>query len=301
MADNGVEQRPSETAYFAALRRAIANKEFDNQSLGPDHLAQYFLPPLTRFLLRFMSIRVRVKNRLDEFLPGLYEYMIARTAFFDGVFLDALQNEAPQIVLLGAGYDTRAYRFAKLNTGSKVIELDIASTQNIKKKFLNKARIDIPEEVYLMPIDFNKESLGDVLGKAGYRNDQKTLFIWEGVSYYLKPDSVDATLAFVSQSSHPDSVIAFDYVISISDENVNDYYGVKEFLNTMGEQHAEEQLVFAIDEGAAGSFLASMGLNLVDHLDNEQIEKTFLLNEDGAIIGPITGHFRFVTATPRVG
>jgi len=119
--------------------------------------------------------------------------MIARTAYFDSLFVDALKNNFPQIVLLGAGYDTRAYRFANLNKGTQISELNIAPTQNRKKGCLKKARIDIPQSVKLVPIDFNNESLKDVLEKTGYQSQGKTLFIWEGVSYYLDAESVDST------------------------------------------------------------------------------------------------------------
>ncbi|GAG49482.1 unnamed protein product, partial [marine sediment metagenome] len=146
-------------------------------------------------------IRVNVKNKSNKLTPGMYEYMLARTAFFDNVFMGALNKNVPQIVLLGAGYDTRSYRFAKLNSTTKIFELDIATTQNRKKKCLKKTQIDFPKHVTLVPIDFNKESLKNVLEKAGYENNEKTLFIWEGVSYYLEPDSVDATLEFVKNSS----------------------------------------------------------------------------------------------------
>jgi len=96
-----------------------------------------------------------------------------------------------------------------------------------------KARIDIPKQVTLVPTDFNKESLRSVLENAGYENNEKTLFLWEGISYYLESESVDATLKFVKYSLHSDSVIAFDYVISISKENMNNYYGVKKLLNQL--------------------------------------------------------------------
>ncbi len=128
--------------------------------------------------------------------------MIARTAFFDNIFLDALNNKTPQIVFLGAGYDTRAYRFANSNQGTKIFELDAPPTQDRKKKCIKKARIDIPGHVTFVPINFNQESLKDVLDKAGYDHTQKTLFIWEGVSYYLETESVDRTLEFVSRDSH---------------------------------------------------------------------------------------------------
>ena len=299
MTDKGVQQKPSETALFAALRRTLAHKEFGDEKFGPDHLAEYFLPPHFRFFLRFKKIQANTKEKLNEALPGLTEYMIARTAYFDGLFVDALEKEFPQIVLMGAGYDTRAYRFAELNRGTKIFELDIAPTQNQKKTYLKKARIDIPQIVKLVPIDFNQESLGDVLDKAGFDNQEKTLFIWEGVTYYLDAESVDATLEFVSGSSHPKSVIAFDYTLSLSEENLSDYYGAKEFAQTMREHHAAEELTFSIREGEIESFLERRNLKMLDHLEVEEIEKKFLTMENGTLIGQITGHFQFVSASSK--
>ena len=299
MNDKGVQQKPSETALFAALRRTLANKEFGDEKFGPDYLAEKFLPPQFRFFLRFKKIQANTKEKLNEALPGLTEYMIARTAYFDGLFVDALENEFPQIVLMGAGYDTRAYRFAKLNRGTKIFELDIAPTQNQKKIYLKKARIEIPENVKLVPIDFNQESLGDVLEKAGFNFQKKTLFIWEGITYYLDAESVDATLNFVSKSSHPDSMIAFDYTVSLSEDNLSNYYGAKEFAQTMREHHAAEELTFSIREGEIESFLEGRNLKMTGHLDNQEIEKKFLTMDDGTLIGRTTGHFRFVSASPN--
>jgi len=261
-------------------------------------LAEYFLPSHFRLFIKFKKIRVKVKNKDKKFTPGMYEYMLARTAFFDNVFVDALNKNVPQIVLLGAGYDTRAYRFAALNNTTRIIELDIATTQNRKEKCLKKAQIDIPEHVKLVPIDFDKESLKNVLEKAGYENNEKTLFLWEGVSYYLDPGSVDATLEFVNHSSHNESLIAFDYAISISEENTNHYYGVKEVSQTWRKYRSNELFRFAIDEGKTESYFEQRGLRIVDHLDNREIEKAFLLNENGSLIGQINGLFRFVSASP---
>ena len=298
MPNQGVEAKPSETAMFAALRRAIANKEYDNENFGPDHLAEYFLPPHFRFFIKFHKIRENTKAKFNEFLPGLNEYMIARTVWGDDLFVDALRKEYPQIVLLGAGYDSRAYRFAEFNQATKVFELDIAPTQNRKKKALKKAKINLLERVTLAPINFNTESLKDVLEKAGYDSDKKTLFFWEGVSYYLEADSVDATLGFVRDFSHPESLLAFDYVVPLTDENA-DAFGVAGFFETMKKEHGDEALLFAIDEGIAESFLADRGLKMIDHLDNEEIEKKFLTDENGSLIGSMTAHFRFVSASPK--
>ncbi|MCP4667562.1 MAG: class I SAM-dependent methyltransferase, partial [Deltaproteobacteria bacterium] len=83
MPKKSVEKRHSETAIFAALYRAVANKEFTNEGIAPDRLAEYFLPPHFRFFIQSKKIRIRVKKKSDKYTPGMYEYMLARTAFFD--------------------------------------------------------------------------------------------------------------------------------------------------------------------------------------------------------------------------
>jgi len=298
MAKTGVEQTPSDTAMFAALRRAIANKDYKNAKLGPDHLAEYFLPTYFRFFLKIKPIRANARRRLDTYFPGLTEYMIARTAYFDRLFVEALDSETPQIVLLGAGYDTRAYRFARSNRRTRIYELDVPTTQARKIECLRKARLDIPDQVRFVPINFNQESLAETLAKAGCRSDLKTLFIWEGVTYYLEQEAVEATLEFISQVAQPGSAIAFDYTVSLSEGNKGRYYGAEEFAQTMKAYHANEALLFSIHEGEIEKYLLQRGLRMLNHLDNEEIESTFLQAADGSSIGKNTGHFRFVLAAP---
>ena len=204
----------------------------------------------------------------------------------------------PQIVVLGAGYDTRAYRYAELNQGTKIFELDIGPTQDRKLQCLKKARIAIPGAVSLVPINFNKESLQVVLEGAGYDAGRKTLFLWEGVTYYLEADAVAETLDFVGQTGGEGSAIAFDYTASVTEENINGY-GVKVFYDSMKEHHGGEGLMFAIENGEIGNYLAQRGLALVEHLDNDAIERAFLAGDDGELIGRMTGHFRFVVASPN--
>jgi len=298
MVEKSVGQKPSKTALFAALHRAIANKEYQNERFGSDFLAEFFLPSNFRFFIQFKKVRANVKKKFHEAFPGLHEYMIARTAFFDRVFSDALNHKIPQIVLLGAGYDSRAYRYAKLNLATKIMELDIGPTQNRKKQCLKKAHIDISEQVTLVPINFDKESIKNALEKAGYENDKETLFIWEGVSYYLNAEAAGKTLEFASQSLHNESTIAFDYAISESEENINQY-GVKEFSLSMKEHHQDESILFTIDEGKIEYYLEQRGLKIVSHLDNAEIEREFLVNENESSIGRVVSHLRFVLASPK--
>jgi len=298
MAKKGVEERHSQTAMVAALYRAVTFIDFKDQTLAPDYLAENFLPSFLRFLIKFNWIRGSFYKKYEKFTPGMYSFMLARTAFFDKVFKDALENEIPQIVLLGGGYDTRAFRFAESNKTTRVFDLDIKTTQNRKVKCLQKAQLDVPERVSLVPIDFNNESLSEVLEKAGYEANKKTAFFWEGVIYYLEPQSVDATLKFVSSNSHAESTIAFDYAITITDQNIDRYFGAKEFLETWRKHRPNESFKSTVEDGKLDSFLESRDLKMVEHYDPEGIEKTFLVNHPKESTGQINGMFAFAVASP---
>lgn len=299
MGTKTVDDVPSETALFTALRRTIAHKEYNNENFGPDYLAEIFLPASYRFLLRFAKIRDNTKNKLAQAMPGVNEHIIARTAFFDGLFQDALKNQIPQIVMLGAGYDSRAYRFTKSNKGTKFFELDAPPTQDRKIKCLKAAHINIPNEVHFVPINFINQSLSNVLEEAGYKNQEQTLFIWEGVSYYLGWNSARGTLDFVSRSSNRDSVIAFDYMISLSEENMKATYGAAELMNSMKQHHVGEELLFSIKQGQIESFLAEMNLSVIEHMDHKAIEQKYLMDDNGSLIGKMAGSFCFVCASPE--
>jgi methyltransferase (TIGR00027 family) len=295
MSKIGTEQHSSRTAIYTALSRAIASKEFDNQILGSDYLAEKFLPFLFKLMIKGKKLRARMKQKIPL---GLYEYMIVRTAYFDNIFIDALNKSVPQIVLLGSGYDTRAYRFAKLIKDTRIIELDISPTQNIKKKYLFKAHIEIPNKVVFAPINFDDESLKEVLGKVGYDENEKSLFIMEGVSYYLEPESVGATLRVVKSNLNVESAIGFDYAISVPLGKLRNYYGLVELLEYMTREHPNERGKFLIEEGEIESYLEQRGLKIVDHLDNKEMEKRFLTHKDGSLIGRVNGWFRIVVASP---
>ena len=108
----------------------------------------------------------------------------------------------------------------------------------------------------------------DCFRRAGYDAQVKTLFIWEGVTYYLEADSVAETLEFVSQTGGEGSAIAFDYTALVNEENIEGF-GVKAFFELMKEHHGGEALTFAVEEGEIENYLGQRGLKLVEHLDNE--------------------------------
>ena len=137
--------------------------------------------------------------------------LLIRTKFIDEHLQRALENGAKQVVILGAGFDTRAYRFAEPLKDKRVFEVDYRSTQEIKKRRLVAASITVPRHVRFAEIDFRKDSLHEVLTNAGYQAAEKTFFIWEGVSMYLSENAVRETLRSISSHSAAGSSLVMDF------------------------------------------------------------------------------------------
>ena len=226
--------------------------------------------------------------------PGGYEYFIARTAYMDALVEQALRDNIPQLVFLGAGYDTRAYRFSDLIQDTRIFELDSRATQQNKRSLLEQAHVTVPEQVTFLTLDFTRDSLADVLGGAGYASDKKTLFIWEGVSYYLPPQAVDATLSFVRLHAPVGSIICFDYMISAAD--IEQRFGAKQARDAMQAMYTAEPLQFDLEPGRVAAFLAERGFQVVDHLTTETLQTRYLTLRDGSLAGRVLDLFGLVQA-----
>ena len=294
------KEKPSKTAYSAAWWRACSHREFQDQRWGPDFIAEDFLPFPIKLLSKSKKFREKVKAKTNELTPGIYEYIIARTLFMDEVFTQALKESIPQIVFLGAGYDSRGIRFNNINNDTQIIELDTAAIQNRKIKCLKKNKIKIPEYLTFTPIDFNNQSLGSVLTSAGFQMGKRTLFIWEGVSMYLEAQSVRDTLTFIQQSSTSNSLLAFDFVVSFSDNDVDKYHGAKKMLRYMNDKYKDEPFTFSMDGENIADFLGECFHKIVRHLNQDQIETTYLKKADGSSIGKPNGLFNLILTSSEV-
>lgn len=297
MSTHSIKYRASGTATATAFMRALAAHDEREEVKGPDYLAEVFLTKDRQAILKNTKvINWVLKNKID---PGAYEFMIARTAFFDHAVQRALQNTIPQIVFLGAGYDTRLYRFKDLIQGTRIFELDAQPTQQRKKKVLHQAGIHIPAQVTFVSINFESDSLRDALFGSGFNSDRKTLFVWEGVTYYLTAEAVDATLNFIRLNSPAGSSVCFDYA-SISAQSFNDG-GVKKIRQRMKSRFSSEPTKFGIKQGKLDSFLSGRGYSIIDHLTSKDMERRYLTLHDGSLIGMVPPLFCLVHAevSPR--
>ena len=289
---SAIEQYPSMTATINAYLRAIASIEYKDSKWGSDYLAQFFLPSEYSNTLNNPSEWESYKISRNK--NGTYGFVIARTVYFDNLFKQGLKDKIPQIVILGAGYDTRAYRFQSILNKTNVYELDIHTTQNLKKKYLNNANIKISDNVHLLSINFNKELIKDILVNAGFNINKKTLYICDGIMPYIEPRAIDELLNQISKNSPTNSILSFDFV-QISSK-IFDGYGVREFIDNFKSKHGGEPIRFRIRPGKLSQFLSKRGLNLIQSYTSEELEDSFLILPNGSKIGKITAFFGLAEA-----
>jgi methyltransferase (TIGR00027 family) len=281
-----IETKSSRTADFACLLRAASYVDKRECYLGPDDIAYMLVPPFLKLIARSRWL-FKVFSR--PFFPsGMYEYVIARTRYFDAVFREALEHGFDQIVIFGAGFDSRALRFSKLNKGTKVFELDAPTTQQEKLTALKTKKLEIPENLIFAPIDFNKEKVADKMAQAGFVAGRKSLFLLEAVTMYLPQESVESTFRFIEGVAGRGSLIAFDYIYAGVLRKENKYYGERETsLKTLAK--VGEEWIFALEEGEDERFLSRHGFSLKDHSGKPELEDRYFKNSNGVIVGKING------------
>lgn len=291
-AGNTVERQPSDTAMGTAFLRAMAAVDRRAGIRGPDFLAECFLPDDRRIILQDPALRGWViRNAVSQ---GMYEFMIARTAYFDSIVKLALVGNVPQIVFLGAGYDSRSFRFRDLIGDTRIFELDMPETQRHKQELLNRAGIPIPEQLTFVPVDFRTGSFGGKLRRAGFDSAWEALFVWEGVTYYLPAKAVGHTLKAIKDDSLPGSTVCFDYASHSPEKLMDDR--VTKLRDSMKSNYPGEPTCFTLQDGEIESFLAKRGCRIVEHLASEEMEARYLNLPDRSLAGIVPRVFSFVWA-----
>jgi methyltransferase (TIGR00027 family) len=266
------ERAVSQTAMLIASLRALACFEEDPAVRGGDTLAELFLPEDKRQPLRNPELRSQIKRMIPE---GLYEYVIARTKYFDELFLQCLYDGFSQIVLLGAGYDSRAYRFADQSRNAIIFEVDASATHKEKRRILFDGDVPIPGNISYIPADFEHDDLFEMLAKAGYDEAIPTLFIWEGVTFYMSPQAVDAMLEAINSHAASGSLLSFDF------QHTDHKQGL------MDVKLKDEQIKFGMDAEMCASYLNRFGFSLCEKLDAQSMESRYLITSTGIRFGNV--------------
>ena len=184
------EGQPSQTALGAALHRA-AHQVLERGNIFSD--------PLATRILGANGLDAAVhRAQHDPSGRRLRLFIAVRTRFAEDSLTASLESGVRQVVVLGAGLDTYAYR-ASLPGGVRVFEVDHPATQAWKRQRLAEVGISIPQHLTYAPVDFERDSLAEGLGNVGFDSAQQTFFTWLGVVPYLTPEAVFSTLGFIAR------------------------------------------------------------------------------------------------------
>ena len=289
----------SRTCIWTAAARAFGALEPDPRVQNPDWMAAKLLGPDEVRILAEVTDTARLWGQPYDVVASDAEAianargLIPRTRFIDERMLAALREGATQVVILGAGFDTRAYRFKEALKNARVFEVDAPVTQALKIRRLLEAIGDPPENLTYVPVDFLHDDLGAALGRAGYRTDQKTFFNWEGVTMYLRANAARSTLQWVANNSPRGSAIVFDYtfdnviqgIANIDMEKVPEQYRpmMLRFLRLT----AEEPWIFGLPVGRESEFLGELGFDMRKSmgLNSKEVVDQYLTRADGSIFG----------------
>ena len=141
--------------------------------------------------------------------------IVMRSRFVEDELMAAIDRGVTQYVILGAGLDTSPYLAGHPAEKLPTYEVDHPATQELKLERLAEAGIRIGKNIHHIAIDFERESITEVLDHAGFDRNQPTFFSWLGVSYYLYPESVLDIFEYVARVA-PASQLVFDFMLADS-------------------------------------------------------------------------------------
>jgi methyltransferase (TIGR00027 family) len=286
------EKNPTKMALQIAGLRANETHLPENERVFEDPYAEYFFDDETRKLFKDTALVKSELAKYEQMMPGVNGAIVARIKFIDEYLIDCVKKDFKQLVIIGAGYDTRAYRFDTVKENVKVFEVDHPVTQEIKVSKINKIFGSIPDYVVYVPIVFGADRLDQKLFENGYRPELKTLFIVEGLLMYIPPVAVDGLLSFITNASGPGSAIVADYFSTAVVEGTSplkEAQVLRQFVESEG-----SSLQFGIDEGKAEEFFIQRGFHQVTNVTTDECkQKYFMGNSQNRSVSPM---FNFVKA-----
>jgi len=284
------------TAEQATGMRAVAAMDPDEKVRNPDYLAEKFLTPNFWFFGSLSKDYKKSRAVMKFYRINSYYSVNAFTKHIDGILQKNAAANLKQVVNIGAGFDSRPYRFGKQMPHVRFFELDQPATLNLKKEMVIATFGSLPSGLIYIPIDYRTRTIFDALKEAGYDENQKTLFIWEAVTQYTNRKIVDLTMRSIVRHSAPGSELVFSYIF---DEVVRGDYS-----KYRGARFAAVRLTacgepwkFGIAEGQAVGFVTQRGLKVISDLGSKELAQKYLVRSDGTIDGFPTAYGRLMHAT----
>jgi len=286
----------SRTAEQNALFRALESSRRETIRICDDYLARHFLTwPLSLVMLgaALPGVAPFVCSFIDRRWPGVRSSVVARTRLIDDVISTALDEGIEQLVVLGAGFDSRAYRMPRLR-GIEVFEVDHPDTQAAKQEVLKRLLGVLPKHVRFVAVDFKRDDLTSAMSRADYRAAARTFILWEGVTNYLTESAVDSTLHWGSRAA-AGSTLLFTYVHRDVLTRPAVFAGTKNLFASL--EKAGERFTFGMEPTHMPQYLAERGFSLELDIGAAEYRARYY----GAKARKIRGHEFYRVALARVG
>jgi methyltransferase (TIGR00027 family) len=146
----------------------------------------------------------------EKRIRGGWANFLSRKRYVDDQLVNAVAKGIDAVVILGAGYDTRAYRMPAL-AGIPVCEVDLPGDISRKAAAARRCFGQVPPNVRLLAVDFEADSLSERLGGEGFGPDKRIFYIWEGATMYLTEPAVRKTMADLAEAA-PGSRLLFTFI-----------------------------------------------------------------------------------------
>ncbi|CQR72746.1 Leucine carboxyl methyltransferase [Sporomusa ovata DSM 2662] len=262
----------SKTAQGTCLMRATSYYEQGPYYKSDDYIASLFLPLFLNVMLKYDFLRTILKKSLFK-VPGIYEYVISRTKFIDEIVKNFDEN-IEQVLIFGAGFDSRTIRFKNELRNANVFELDASATQQAKLKIFMEKKIEIPANVTFVSLDFTKESILEKLEEAGFQKSRRCLFLLEGLTYYLNHEAIDSVFNLMSDYSEKNSLLIFDYAIGSAGKEEQFCGDSKTKKQYQALVKAGERPGFMV-AGPIQDFLVNYKFDLIQELTSNQLANRY--------------------------
>jgi methyltransferase (TIGR00027 family) len=251
------------TAFGAAAMKGFERSVRPELRLFDDPLGPRLLPPLARAVVSLAVLRVPTRALVERASPGVVGGLACRTRAIDDACVEAVEAGCRQVVILGAGLDTRPYRLPAL-AGVDLWELDLPAVQQAKIAALTRVLGRRPARVRYVPVDFEHSSPGAALAQAGFDATAPTVVVWEGVSMYLPMAAVEQIFAFAGSLARG-SRLVFTYVTLATLTGARSGWFARRFRWLSG-----------FDPATLAQRLAPYGLDLVDDLGGAEYAARYL-------------------------
>ena len=235
-----------------------------------DTLAPKLYSGADRFWIQLTKISVfrnLIVGLTEKLLPGGWSCFLVRKRYIDEHLLEAVGNrEVEAVVNLGAGFDTRLYRFEALRN-IPCWEVDQPINIAAKESVLKSALKTVPENVTLTGINFVEQEIGELLKQSGYQAGVKTFFVWEAVSQYLNDAAVKKVFDFFAKAP-AGSQLVFTYIPRDFIDGTNLYNQEKFYKRVVLKDKIWQ---FGFDPATLGEFLGRIGWKLVEDLGYNEL------------------------------